>query len=361
MLVWLLHRLVDAQNTGTLLTLRTALASLTAFLVALLAGPWAITWLKERFRERIASDSATLDALHAGKKNTPTMGGLFILGAIFVAILGWGDLANPYLQMGLMTALGLGTLGAIDDWIKLSTRKKGLSIRQKLAGQCLLGLIVGVWLYTVQSQKGSATELWLVWANRGIPLGTAFIAWSLFVLVGSSNGVNLTDGLDGLAAGCLIFAGLAFAVLCYLSGNTILADYLAIPYVSESGEMAVFLGAMVGAVLGFLWFNSYPAQVFMGDAGALPLGGILGFAALVCRQELLLIIVGGVFVVETVSVMGQVISFRCFGKRIIACAPLHNHFVFRGVHEVKIVTRFWIVAALLALSGIASLRLFSAG
>ncbi len=357
MLIWLLQRIVHVADSATLLTVRTALASLSAFLIALCLGPWAIHWLKGRFRERIASDSARLDALHAAKKDTPTMGGIFILGAVCLAILLWGDLQSRYVQIGILTALGLGGLGAVDDWIKLSTKKKGLSIRQKLAGQFTVALAASILLYLENQAKPGGLDLVLPLRLGVIPLGVGFIAWSTLVVVGSSNGVNLTDGLDGLASGCMIFAGTAFTALTYLAGNRVMAEFLRIPHLAGAGELTVLMGAVVGAVLGFLWFNAYPAQVFMGDTGALPLGGLIGLAALVSRQELLLLVVGGVFVAETVSVIAQVISFRGFGKRVLACAPLHNHFVFRGVHEVKIVVRFWIVAALLAIAGVASLRL----
>ncbi len=357
MLVWLLQRLLNARDTATLLTLRTALASLTAFVLALLLGPVAIRWLKGRFRERIASDSARLDELHANKKDTPTMGGLFILAAACLATLLWGDLSSRPVQLGLLTAVGLGALGAADDWIKLSTRRKGLSKTEKLVGQTALGLLVSWVLYRHQAQYPAGLDVVFPGGAYTLGLGIVFIPWSLLVLVGSSNGVNLTDGLDGLAAGCMVFAGTAFTALTYMAGNRVMSEYLQIPHIPGAGEFAVVLGGVVGAVLGFLWFNAYPAQVFMGDAGALPLGGLIGLAALVCRQELLLLVVGGVFVAETLSVIAQIISFRCFGRRVLACAPLHNHFVFRGVHEVKIVVRFWIIAALLAIAGFASLRL----
>ena len=366
MLIWLLHHfgsLLDrfepqtVGDTKVYLTARTALASLTSFLLAILLGPLAINWLKNRFRERIASDSARLNELHAAKNSTPTMGGLFILGAVLLSVLLWGDLTSHYVQIGLLTAVGFGALGAADDWIKLSTRKKGLSVKQKLIGQLAISLAVGVALYFVHLQKPLGLELIWPFGSIGIGVGAWFILWAVLVLVSTSNGVNLTDGLDGLAGGCMVSAGSAFIALTYLAGHRVLADYLQIPYMPGSGELTIVLGATVGAVLGFLWFNCYPAQVFMGDAGSLPLGGLIGLAALVTRQELLLVIVGGIFVIETLSVIAQVVWFRTTGKRVLLCAPLHNHFLFRGQHEMKIVVRFWIVSALLAIIAIASLKL----
>jgi phospho-N-acetylmuramoyl-pentapeptide-transferase len=365
MLIWLLHHFgplferLEPSATGetrVFLTTRTALASLTAFLIAVVLGPLAIAWLKTRFRERIASDSARLNEIQAKKNATPTMGGLFILGAVLISVLLWGDLSSRYVQLGLLVASGMGALGAIDDWIKLRSRRNGLSVRQKLLGQTVIALAAGCGLYAQHRLHPLGLEL--IWPIGGgtLGLGAGFILWSTFVLVGSSNAVNLTDGLDGLAGGCMIFAGSAFVALTYLAGHKVMAEYLNIPYFAGAGELSVVLGATVGAVLGFLWFNCYPAQVFMGDTGSLPLGGLIGLAALVTRQEVLLVIVGGVFVLETLSVILQVGWFRCTGSRILACSPLHNHFLFRGEHEMKIVVRFWIGAALLAIVGVASLK-----
>jgi phospho-N-acetylmuramoyl-pentapeptide-transferase len=365
MLIWLLHRFgpwfeplepQDAAESRVFLTTRTALASLTAFLIAIVLGPLAIRWLKSRFRERIASDSARLNELQARKRETPTMGGLFILGAVLVSLLLWGDLASRYVQLGLFLAVGLGGLGAADDWIKLSTSRNGLSIRQKLFGQIVIASIAGVLLYLHHADRPHGLELFGPLGTGGLWLGAGFILWSVLVVVGSSNAVNLTDGLDGLAAGCMVFAGSTFAALTYLAGHKVLAEYLHVPYMAGSGELSIVLGATVGAVLGFLWFNCYPAEVFMGDTGSLPLGGLIGLAALVTRQECLLVIVGGVFVIETLSVIAQVAWFRGTGNRILACSPLHNHFLFRGRHEMKIVVRFWITAALLAILALATLK-----
>jgi phospho-N-acetylmuramoyl-pentapeptide-transferase len=260
-------------------------------------------------------------------------------------------------QVGLFVSVSFALLGAGDDWIKLATQRRGLSVRQKLAVQFGLAFLASWWLFFEQRMKPFGLDL--VWpvGNLSIALGGGFIVWSTLVLVGSSNGVNLTDGLDGLASGCMVFAGAAFVALTYLAGHVVMARYLSIPYIAGAGEMSVLVGAMVGAMLGFLWFNCHPAQVFMGDTGSLPLGAILGLAALVTRQEVLLVLIGGVFVIETLSVIAQVGWFKLTGSRLIACSPLHNHFLFQGQHEHKIVVRFWIGSALLALSAVASLKI----
>jgi phospho-N-acetylmuramoyl-pentapeptide-transferase len=269
----------------------------------------------------------------------------------------FGDLSNRFVQLGLLAALSFGLLGAVDDWIKLRTQRNGLTVRQKLAAQVLLGTLIGAILCWDQRTVANGLELIWPFGNHGIWLGAAFIIWSAVVIVGSSNAVNLTDGLDGLAGGCTVFAGSAFVALTYLAGHRTMAEYLAIPFIPGCGELSVIMGAMVGAMLGFLWFNCYPAQVFMGDTGALPVGALLALAALVSRQEVLLVIVGGVFVIETISVLLQVGWYKLTGSRLIACSPLHNHFLFRGQHEIKIVVRFWIGSAVLAIIGVASLKI----
>jgi phospho-N-acetylmuramoyl-pentapeptide-transferase len=366
MLVWLLKQYapffeqLSGASTGdsrVFLTARMALAAMVSFLTALICGPIAIRWLKGRFRERIDSASARLNELHASKSNTPTMGGLFIVAGIVVAAVGCGDLSNRYLQQALILVIGFAAIGAIDDWIKISTRKRGVTVRQKFSAQMILAIAVCSWLYMVQLSQPQGLELIFPIGRQAIFIGVAFIAWAAFVIVGSSNGVNLTDGLDGLAGGCLIFAGSAFAVLTYLSGHRTMAEYLDIPHMVGAGELSVLFAAMVGAMLGFLWYNCHPAQVFMGDTGSLPTGALLGYGALVIRQEVLLVIIGGVFVIETLSVIAQVTGFRLTGKRVLLCSPLHNHFDFRGDPETKIVVRFWISSALLALLGIASLKI----
>ena len=363
MLVWLLKQygsLLAGASTGdspVFLTARIALAAFVSFVTAVVCGPFAIRWLKSRFRERIDSASPRLNELHAAKSNTPTMGGLFIVAAIVVAALCCADLSNRYVIQALLIVVGFGCLGAMDDWIKVSTHKRGLTARQKFAAQMIFALAVSSWLYMVQLSQPQGLELIFPIGRQGLFLGVGFIAWAAFVMVGSSNGVNLTDGLDGLAAGCLVFAGLAFAALSYLSGHRVMAEYLSIPHMVGAGELGVLFAAMVGAMLGFLWYNCHPAEVFMGDTGSLPTGALLGYGALVTRQEVLLVIVGGVFVIETLSVIAQVTSFRLTGKRVLACSPLHNHFVFSGQPETKIVVRFWIGSALLAMLAVASLKI----
>jgi phospho-N-acetylmuramoyl-pentapeptide-transferase len=366
MLVWLLNQYAPffeqlaGASTGdsrVFLTARMALAAMVSFLTAIACGPFAIRWLKSRFRERIDSASDRLNELHAAKGNTPTMGGLFIVAAIVVAAIACGDLGNRYLQQSLLVVVGFGAIGAVDDWIKIRTRKRGVTARQKFSSQMILALAICCWLYMVQLSQPQGLELIFPIGRRGVFIGAAFIAWAAFVIVGSSNGVNLTDGLDGLAAGCMVFAGSAFAALTYLSGHRVMAEYLDIPHMVGAGELSVLFAAMVGAMLGFLWYNCHPADVFMGDTGSLPTGALLGYGAVVTRQEVLLLIVGGVFVVETLSVVAQVASYRWTGKRILLCSPLHNHFVFLGDPESKIVVRFWIASALLALLGVASLKI----
>lgn len=366
MLFWLLNHLTPfaqrmeihaAGDSPIYLTARIALAAVTSFLAAVLLGPWAISWLKQHCRERIDSASATLNKLHAGKQNTPTMGGVFLMAAVVIASVLWADLSNDYVQLGILITLGFTLLGALDDWIKLSTTRRGLTVKQKLFVQIVLASVTAVALYGKQRMMPQGTHLVSPLGHWAVPMGLWFIPWGALVIVGTSNGVNLTDGLDGLATGCSVFCGLAFVALAYLAGHHVLADYLSIPFMAGVGEMGVIVAALVGAMLGFLWFNCYPAQVFMGDAGSLPIGAILGMAALVTRQEVLLVVIGGVFVIETLSVIIQISWYKLTGKRLIACSPLHNHFVIRGHHEIKVVTRFWIGSAVLAILGMVSLKI----
>jgi phospho-N-acetylmuramoyl-pentapeptide-transferase len=266
-------------------------------------------------------------------------------------------MGNRYVQQALLFVIGFGAIGAFDDWVKVSTRKRGVTARQKFSAQMVLALAICSWLYMVQLTQEHGLELIFPIGRHGIFIGAGLIAWAAFVIVGTSNGVNLTDGLDGLAGGCMVFAGSAFAALTYLSGHRVMAEYLNIPHMVGAGELSVLFAAMVGAMLGFLWYNCHPADVFMGDTGSLPTGALLGYGAVVIRQEVLLLIIGGIFAIETLSVILQVGGFRLTGKRILNCSPLHNHFVLRGDPETKIVARFWIASALLALMGVASLKI----
>jgi phospho-N-acetylmuramoyl-pentapeptide-transferase len=366
MLLWLLEHFVPlaekvegatSGDSHVFLTGRTAAAAILSFVMALILGPVAIHWLKARFRERIDSASERLNQLHAGKKDTPSMGGLFIMASIIVTTLLCADLTSGYVQVALFVGATYGALGVADDWIKSRTKRRGLAAKGKFVFQIAIGLIAGWWLTKLQTGHPWGGQI--VWpiGNAMLPLGWLAPVWVAFVVSGCSNSVNLTDGLDGLAAGCLLASTTAVASLCYLAGNGRFADYLSIPFVPGCGEMTVLLGSMIGAVLGFLWYNCHPAKVFMGDAGSLPLGALLAIASLIAKQEFLLVVIGGVFVLETLSVFLQVGSRKLTGRKPLLCSPLHNHFVFHGDPETRIVTRFWIISVLCAILGLSMLKL----
>ncbi|MGA2031086.1 MAG: phospho-N-acetylmuramoyl-pentapeptide-transferase [Thermoguttaceae bacterium] len=366
MLLWLLDRLALARPElagGGLLaglgkiTLRASLAALVSFLLAVLLGPRLIAWLRSRFREPIKSDSAELCRLHRDKQATPTMGGLFIVGGLTASTILLADLGNRYVLLALLAAGGLALLGAVDDLAKIFGKARGLSVRTKLIGQLAVAVPVAVGLYRCHAASSGGLAPPPPLTPPGLSLGLWFIPMAVLVIVGSSNAVNLADGLDGLAGGCLIFATAAMTLAAYAAGHAPWAAYLHCPHISGSGEMTVLAGGMIGGLAGFLWFNCHPAQVFMGNTGALPLGGLLAVLALVARQELLLVLVGGVFVAEALSVILQVLFYKWRRRRIFLCAPLHHHFQFQGWPENKIVVRFWIAAALCALLGMASLKL----
>ncbi len=366
MLLWLLDSL-GRNSTAVLgagklaalekITFRASSAAMVSFLLALLLGPRLIAWLRERFREPIKSDSPEVRRLHAHKQATPTMGGLFLVGGLVAGVLVFGDLANGYLQTALVVAVALAALGAVDDLAKLRGDSGGISARSKLAGQCLVAGVAALLVYRQHAAVADGLTLRLPLSEASVSLGLWFIPLAVFVIVGFSNAVNLTDGLDGLAGGCLIFAVGAMAGLAYVGGHAELAQYLRVARIPGCGEMTVVAGAMIGGLLGFLWFNCHPAQVFMGDTGALPLGGLLGLLAVTCRQELLLLLAGGVFVVEAASVMLQVGYYKWRKRRLFLCAPLHHHFQFRGWPEGRIVVRFWIASALCAILALATLKL----
>jgi phospho-N-acetylmuramoyl-pentapeptide-transferase len=361
MLLWFLQHVATAFSLAGLgkITARASLAALASFLLAVLLGPRSIAWLARRFREPIKSDSPEICRLHQGKRATPTMGGLFIVAGLCGSLLLAGDLANRYLLLALGVTGGLTLLGAIDDLVKLRSEKRGISAASKLIGQLAVATAAALCLYLDHAALPDGLVLPPPLNCAPLGLGIWFVPLAIVVIVGSSNAVNLTDGLDGLAGGCLLFAAAAMMLMVYAAGHSQWAAYLHIPHIAGCGELTVLAAGMIGAVVGFLWFNCHPAQVFMGDTGSLPLGGLLGFMAVVARQELLLVLVGGVFVAEAASVILQVGWYKWRRRRIFLCAPLHHHFQFRGWPENKIVVRFWIAAALCALLGTACLRINS--
>jgi phospho-N-acetylmuramoyl-pentapeptide-transferase len=357
-----LHELSSIEGLGFLnvfryLTFRSAYAAVTALFISFLVGPHLIHWLRDvKLGQRIRSDGPQS---HLEKAGTPTMGGLLILLAIALPTLLWSDLTNRNVLLALGATLALGGLGLLDDWLHVVKGvKAGLKGRWKLLGQAGVGVGIAVVLLLVPTEHVPATVTTVPFLKFNyIDFGWLFIPFVVIVITGSSNAVNLTDGLDGLASGLVAFAAVAFAGLCYVSGNVKFSQYLNVLYLPGSGELTVFCAAVFGAALGFLWFNCHPADVFMGDTGSLALGGALGTVAVLIKKEFLLVIVGGVFVAEALSVMLQVASFKLTGKRIFKMAPLHHHFELSGWAESRVVTRFYIVAALLALVTLSTLKL----
>lgn len=345
-------------NLFRYITLRTGGAVVTALFVSFVLGPAVIRWLKSKQAEGqpIREDGPQSHLLT--KKGTPTMGGVLILLALGIATLLWADLTNGYVWAVLTVTLGFGAIGFIDDYIKLTKRSSnGLPGRLKLVGQIAIGVGVTIWI-TSLAEGSLANGLALPFFKELlIPLGWFFVPWAVIVLVGASNAVNLTDGLDGLAIMPALIAAACFALIAYVSGNFVFSEYLQIHFVRGAGELAVFCGALVGAGLGFLWYNAPPAMVFMGDTGSLAIGGALGAVSVVTKHEIVLAIIGGLFVLETVSVIVQVASFKLTGKRVFRMAPLHHHFEQKGWAESTIVIRFWIIASILALIGLATLKL----
>ena len=343
-------------NVFSYLTLRAILAALTALLISFLIGPVVIRKLAEhQVGQRVRSDGPQT---HLSKAGTPTMGGALILVAISVATLLWADLSNRFVWITLAVTIAFGLIGFWDDYLKLVVgNSRGLIARYKYFWQSVAGLGAAVALYATAKTPVETTLIVPFFKDVLIPLGPFFIVLAYFVIVGSSNAVNLTDGLDGLAIMPAVLVAGALGVFAYASGNVVFANYLGIPYVAGSGEVLVFCTAIFGAGLGFLWFNTYPAQVFMGDIGALALGAALGVVAVIVRQEIVLFIMGGVFVMETVSVILQVGSFKLRGKRIFRMAPIHHHFELKGWAEPKVIVRFWIITVILVLVGLATLKL----
>jgi len=342
-------------NVFRYITFRTIYASLTAFLICLLLGPWVIRRLSRMQIGQFVRDDGP--KTHLKKAGTPTMGGVLILFAVTAATLLWTDLTNFYVWMVLMVTLGFGAIGFSDDYLKQSARhSRGLSAKAKFNLQVLLALVAGWLLYR---HAGFSTRVTIPFFKAFSPdLSWGYIAFAALVIVGTSNAVNLTDGLDGLAIGPLSVAAATYMVFAYVAGHVKIATYLQITPVAGSGEIAIFCGALAGAGLGFLWFNAYPAQVFMGDTGSLSLGGAMGTVAVITKQEVLLVLVGGLFVVEALSVIFQVSYFKLSkGRRIFRMAPLHHHFELKGWPEPKVIVRFWIIAIALALLSMSTLKL----
>ena len=342
-------------------TLRAALAGIVAFGACLLLGPRIIRWLRaKKVGERVEKDdSKKLDALMQGKSGTPTMGGVFIVMAILASVSLFADFTNPVVWVLVFTLISLGSLGAYDDYLKLSGKRKGgMRMKTKFLLQIAISVAVGMILHMalVRTDGHLASRLYVPFCGS-INLGHLLYPWFVMaVIVATTNAVNITDGLDGLAGGCLGISTFAYTVIAYVVSRVDYSKYLGLPYVSGSAEVTVFCAAMLGATLGFLWFNSHPAQVFVGDSGSLPLGGALGVIACATKQEMLLFLVGGVFVIEAGSSLLQILSFKTTGRRIFSIAPLHHHFQFQGLPESKITLRFWIVAAVLAVSSLALLK-----
>lgn len=359
MLLWLTEYLAKYYRVFHVfdyLTLRAILATMTAFFISILVGPAVIRRLSfYQVGQQIRDDGPKS---HFSKAGTPTMGGALILIAITLTSLLWSDLNNRYLWLVLLVTLGFGAVGWIDDYRKIVRKNtKGLPARWKYFWQSLIGLSAAVVLFYTKQSPAETQLVIPFFKHIVIELGVFYIALTYFVIVGASNAVNLTDGLDGLAILPTVLVGGALGIFAYLSGHIQFANYLAIPYVPGVGEMVIFCAALVGAGLGFLWFNAYPAQVFMGDVGALGLGAALGMIAVVVRQELVLLIMGGVFVIETVSVILQVGSYKLTGRRIFRMAPLHHHFELKGWPEPRVIVRFWIITVILVLCGLATLKL----
>ena len=354
-LLYPLHTSISAFNVFRYITFRTIYASLTAFLICFLFGPWAIRQLRRLQIGQYIREEGPQS--HKGKAGTPTMGGLLILAAVTVSTLLWADLTNPYIWIILLSTLSFGAIGFTDDFLmQVKKRSKGLSARGKFSMQVIVAIGVGMLLFAV---PGFDTHVTVPFFKKVSPdLGWGYLLFAALVIVGTSNAVNLTDGLDGLAIGPMIIASVTYMVFAYVSGHFHIAEYLQINFVPGCGETTVFCGAMAGAGLGFLWFSTYPAQVFMGDVGSLSLGGALGTVAVITKQEILLVLVGGLFVIEALSVIFQVSFYKMTrGRRIFRMAPLHHHFELKGWAEPKVIVRFWIIAIALAMISMSTLKL----
>ncbi len=346
-------------NVFKYITFRAAMGSITSFLLCVLMGPWLIKKLcslnigEKIIDQKICPD---LHLLHRNKTGVPTMGGLLIIFSTIISTLLWARIDNRYILLVLFSVLWLGMVGFLDDYMKfVSKRSKGMTVTMKLVGQSILGIVVGLFAF-YDPQIGRNLNI-PFFKDLIIYLGFFYIIFTALVIIGSSNAVNLTDGLDGLAIGCIMMVALTYSIFSYITGHVKFSSYLQVTYIAGAGELTIFCTVIMGAALGFLWFNSHPAQIFMGDTGSLALGGAIGIVAVLVKKELLLLLAGGIFVVEALSVILQVGSFKLRGKRIFLVAPLHHHFQLRGLPESKVTIRFWIIAVILALLSLSTLKL----
>ncbi|NIC04487.1 phospho-N-acetylmuramoyl-pentapeptide-transferase [Billgrantia bachuensis] len=345
----------SAFNVFNYLTLRMILGTMTALLLCLWLGPWMIRRLVERQIGQAVRDDGPQSPL--SKAGTPTMGGAMILMSIAVGTLLWADLSNRFVWIVLVVTLGFGAIGWVDDYRKVVEKNpRGLPARWKYFWQSVIGLGTALMLYLTATSPAETSLIVPLFKDIVLPLGVFYVVLTYLVIVGSSNAVNLTDGLDGLAIMPTVMVAMGLAIFAYASGNAVFANYLQIPNIAGAGELAVFCATIAGAGLGFLWFNTYPAQVFMGDVGALALGAALGVVAVIVRQEIVLFIMGGIFVLETISVILQVGSYKLTGRRIFRMAPLHHHYELKGWPEPRVIVRFWIITVVLVLVGLATLK-----
>ena len=355
--------LLKALNVFSYITFRAICAGITAFLISVVFGNFVIRKLISlKFGQpiRTAAEVHKLHELHGSKKGTPTMGGILLIGSVVISTLLWAKPENPFVWLVLFSAVFLGGIGFYDDWLKVTKKSSdGISSRLKFGLQSLLAGIVTLYFLTNPKLAATAQQLFIPFLKEPLLLGMGALTFIfyLLVIVGTSNAVNLTDGLDGLATGCTATVAATYAVLVYVAGNFKAASYLQVPFVPYAGELTVLCVALLGACLGFLWWNAHPARVFMGDTGSLAIGGMLGAVAICCKQELLLVIVGGVFVMEAMSVILQVASFKTTGRRIFKMSPIHHHFELSGWKENTVIVRFWILSVLFALLGLATLKL----
>jgi phospho-N-acetylmuramoyl-pentapeptide-transferase len=352
-LFYSLHEWFSPLNVFRYITFRTSLAVVSAMILSLILGPWIIGKLKTlSMTQQIRDDGPKT---HFDKAGTPTMGGILIIICILLSVFMWGDLKNIWVM--IVSLIGFGGIGLADDYLKIARKNhKGLRAYQKFGIQIILALLIGIFLY-MNPKDPYSDVLNIPFLKKWVfDIGLFYIPFSIIVIVGSSNAVNLTDGIDGLAIGLIAIASLANGVLVYISGHKGLAQYLQVFYLPGTGELTIFCGAIFGASLGFLWYNSYPADIFMGDVGSLGLGGALGTLAIITKHEIVLALVGAIFVIETISVMLQVASFKITGKRVFKMAPIHHHFELKGWPEPKVIVRFWIIGIMLALLSLATLK-----